>query len=39
MKTKLKIIKIQNCGKPKGKSTCGSWAGDTVGETTIKIAA
>lgn len=33
----MKIIK--NCGGKKGKGTCGTWAGSTTIQTTIKIAA
>ena len=34
----MKVIK--NCGGgKKGKGTCGTWAGATTSQTTIKIAA
>lgn len=37
MKT-TKVIFIKACGGKK-KGSCNVWAGDTVGQTTIKIAA
>jgi hypothetical protein len=30
---------VKNCGGKKSKGSCGTWAGATQGQTTIKIAA
>lgn len=38
MKKKTKVVPIKSCGGKK-KGSCNVWAGDTIGQTKIKIAA